>query len=954
MGEKLDPEELRSLLHAYRNLCGDVIARYDGFVARYVGDGILTYFGWPTAHEEDAERAVRAALDIAHTVKRASSTEVLSVHIGIATGPVVVGEPAGAGDQSKLAVGSTPNLAARLQGLAAADQIVIAASTRRLIGNAFELTDLGEHDLKGIGEPVHGWRVERALVTESRFDASHTARLTGFVGREAESMLLLERQRLAWQGEGQIVLISGEAGIGKSRLAVWLAEQVAAEPHTQLRYQCSPYRRDSTLHPFIAQLERAAGIAADEAPERKLDKLEALLAMAALRVGEIAPLFAALLSIAAGSRYPPLNLSLAQQRRQTLSALLDQMEGLARQKPVLMLFEDVHWADATSLEVLDLGMERVRQLPVLLLITLRSEFEPPWKGLSSVTSLALGRLDPGEAETLVERVAGRRKLPAEVMAQIVAKTDGVPLFIEELTKTVRESGILIADGDHYHLDGPLPPLAIPSTLQDSLMARIDRLAPVKEIAQIGAAIGREFTYALLNAVVGRDQASLRAVLAQLEEAELLSRTGAVPNARYSFKHMLVRDIAYESLLKSRRQVLHRRIAESLRDKFPSIASAEPELIAHHFTESGLYELAIGWWDQAGNFALRRSAFKEASAHLGKAIAMGDKLAQGTSAKSHASSRLRLQIAYANALITARGPGAPETTAAFGRARELIAGIEDAAERFSVDYGLWVGSFVRGELAIMQEIASAILRDCGDQPKSAEAGIAHRLNGVTNWFSGNFEEALIHLEQALTIFDPKRDRDLAFRFGQDIGVSAMAYSALVLWPFGQVERAHQLAESMAARASQCGHAATAVYGAFHTIILQIVSRSPVRAASHTETIVRLARDHGMPMWIAICGFLEPWARWHLGSNQDTSLAEMRLGVASFREVIALWVPLVETALAEVEAEAGEIEVALGTWIARIPKPIGPGSAGSKLRSIACAARFCLCAIRRILHPLRRPS
>jgi predicted ATPase len=634
--------------------------------------------------------------------------------------------------------------------------------------------------------------------------------------------------------------------------------------------------------------------------------------MAASRVRESAPLFASLLLIPAGSRYPPLSLSPAQQRRQTLSALLDQMEGLAHQNPVLMLFEDVHWADATSLEVLDLGMERVRQLPVLLLVTFRSEFEPPWKGLLNVTSLALGRLERGDAETLVERVAGGRKLPIEVMAQIVAKTDGVPLFIEELTKTVLESGLLIEDGDYYHLDGPLPPLAIPSTLQDSLMARLDRLALVKEIAQIGAAIGREFTYALLNAVVGRDQASLQTALAQLEEAELVSCTGAVPDARYSFKHMLVRDTAYESLLKSRRQVLHRRIAATLRDKFPSVASAEPEVIAHHFTQAGLDELAIDWWGNAGNFALRRSAFKEAIAHLGKAIAMGDKLAQGTSAKPHASSRLRLQIAYANALIAARGYGAPETTAAFGRARELAAGIEDATERFSVYYGLWVGSFVRGELAIMQESASAILRDCENQPKSSEAGIAHRLSGVTNWFSGNFEEALVHLEQALTIFDPERDGDLAFRFGQDIGVSAIAYSALVLWPLGQIDRANQLAESMAARASQCGHIATAAYGAVHAVVLQVImGRNPVRAASHIETIVRLARDHEMPLWIAFGSFFEPWARWHLGSR-DTSLTEMRRGLVFFREVIgALYVPFVEAALAEVEAEAGEIEAALAT-------------------------------------------
>jgi class 3 adenylate cyclase len=535
LSARFDPEELREEIRAYQNTVSSVVARYDGFVAKYMGDGVLAYFGYPRAHEDDAERAVRAGLEIAAAVSRLETRETdrPAVRIGIATGLVVVGDLVGEGSaQEQAVVGETPNLAARLQALAQPGQIVLAGVTRRLIGDLFWLRDLGRQAVKGFAEPVEAFVVEGVAVTESRFEAARRG-LTDLVGRAPESALLRDRMREAWAGAGQIVLLSGEAGIGKSRLGAQLAAEVASEPHTRLRYQCSPYHRDSVLHPFVMQLGRAARLAAEDPAETQLDQLEALLAPA--RIAETAPLFASLLSIPTGGRYPPLALSAAQQRRLTLAALLDQLEALARQKPVLMLFEDAHWADATSLEVLDLTVERVRALPVLLLITFRPEYEAPWTGLSHVTSIALDRLTPGEVATLAERVAGRPR-PPEVTTQIVAKTDGVPLFVEELTKAVLEGGLLIAGPQGWHLDGPLPPFAIPATLQDSLAARFDRLAPVKEIAQIGAAIGREFSYPLLRAVAGRDEPALRAALAQLEEAELLFRSGMPPDARYTFKH----------------------------------------------------------------------------------------------------------------------------------------------------------------------------------------------------------------------------------------------------------------------------------------------------------------------------------------------------------------------------------------------------------------------------------
>src|SRR5499427_8754161 len=708
LSARLDPEDMNAVMDAYHAACARIMLSYDGFIGDFRGDGILAYFGYPRAHEDDAERTVRAGLDIIAALGQLETraAEPLAVRIGIATGLVMVGDLSSESGLRKHAlVGDTPNLAARLQALAEPGTIVVAASTRRLLGDLFRLRDLGWHGVKGIAEPVAAWVVEGVSASESRFEAVRAAGLTDLIGREDEINFLLERQRLAWRGEGQIVLISGEPGIGKSRLAAALAERVAGEPYTRLRYQCSPYHINSALRPFIAQLERAAGFKTDDTSEQRLDKLKAVLAMDGSRIEAVLPLFAALLSIPLDERYPPLALSPTQQRRRTLSALLDQFEGLARRQPILLSFEDAHWADATSLELLDLTVERVRQLPVLALFTFRPEFEPPWVGLPNVGTLTLGRLDRDDVESMVARVTGGRVLPAEVMKQIVTKTDGNPLFVEELTKTVLEAGILVEDAKGYRLDGPLPPLAIPETLQDSLMARLDRLAPVREFAQIAAAIGREFSYPLVRALVGRDETALKDGLAQLERAGLVFRRGDPPEAIYSFKHALVQEAAYENMLKSRRQVLHRRIAETLRDRFQTMAESQPEVVAHHFTQAGLSEVAVEWWVKAGDRALDRSANNEAIAHLEKAIGLAEGLADGPAQRLL---RLRLQTTYGHALIHGRGHTHADSIAAFARARQLAAETEDIAARFSAYYGMWMVSFPRADLAPMREVAVAFL------------------------------------------------------------------------------------------------------------------------------------------------------------------------------------------------------------------------------------------------------
>ena len=547
-----------------------MIARFDGFISRYMGDGVLIYFGYPQAHEDDAERAVRAGLGAIDAVGRLDIKSVkLQTRVGIATGLVVVGDLIGEGSaQEQSVVGETPNLAARLQALAEPDTVVIAAGTRRLVGDLFEYRDLGAVEVKGIAGPVSAWQVLRPSVVASRFEALRGSALTRLVGRDEEIDLLLRRWARAKAGDGQVVLIRGEAGLGKSRLAAALEERLQAEPHLRLRYFCSPYHQDSALFPFVDQLGRAAGFAREDPPAVKLEKLEALLARAAPPDEDVAFL-ADLLSLPASERHPLPNLSPQRKKERTLEALIRQLEGLARQQPVVMVFEDAHWIDPTSRELLDLTVERVRSLPVLLVVTFRPEFQPPWTGQPQVTMLALNRLDRRDRTALVGQIAGGKALPDEVVDQIVDRTDGVPLFVEELTKSVLESGLLREEADRYVLDRALPPFAIPTRLHDSLMARLDRLASVRLVAQIGAAIGREFSYALLRAVSRLPEDELQAALDRLVASELVFQRGTPPEAVYAFKHALVQDAAHGSLLRSSRQQLHAQIAEALETHFPS-------------------------------------------------------------------------------------------------------------------------------------------------------------------------------------------------------------------------------------------------------------------------------------------------------------------------------------------------------------------------------------------------
>jgi class 3 adenylate cyclase len=640
LSARLDPEDLREIISAYQKCVTDRVRRFDGFLAKYMGDGVLVYFGYPLAHEDDAERAVRAALELIAAVAGLRMRASMQTRVGIATGLVVVGDLIGSGEaQERGIVGETPNLAARLQGIAEPNTVVIADDTRRLLGNLFDLQDLGPQDLKGIAGPVRAWAPLRASSVESRFEALHATDLAALVGREEELELLVRRWSRSKTGEGQVVLLSGEGGIGKSRLTAALFEHLGAEPHIRLRYFCSPQRADSALHPFIDQMERAAGLAYDDKMQAKLDKLDAVLAQTSTPSRD-AMLFAEMLSLPNDGRYPALELTPEQRRKGTLEALTWQLSELARKRPVLIIFEDVHWVDPTSLEALGRTVDRIKTLPVLLIVTFRPEYTAPWLGQSHVTSLTLNRLDARNAATIIERLAGNKKLPADVLAEIVERTDGIPLFVEEITKAVLEAE---SEGAARSTVAaiPSPALAVPASLHASLMARLDRLGPAKEIAQIGATIGREFSHTLLASVAGMPDGELGSALDRLVQAGLLSRHGVPPHGSYLFKHALVKDAAYGTLLRGRRRELHSRIVSSLRRDFPDLVVSQPEVLAHHCSESGMITEGMEYYLLASQRATAAMNNLEASAHLTRGLTLLEQLPSSDPRK--AQFRLRFTL-----------------------------------------------------------------------------------------------------------------------------------------------------------------------------------------------------------------------------------------------------------------------------------------------------------------------
>jgi class 3 adenylate cyclase len=712
LSARMDPEDLREVISAYQKCVAETVQRLGGFVAKYMGDGVLVYFGYPQAHEDDAERAVRAGLELVTAVSALKTHVALQTRVGTATGLVVVGDLIGSGASHEQAiVGETPNLAARLQSVAEPNSVVIAGSTRKLVGSLFELEDLGAKNLKGVEGPVRAWAALRPSSMESRFEALHAGGLTELVGREEELELLLRRWSEAKIGEGQVVLLSGEPGIGKSRLTAALLERLASQPHTRLRYFCSPQRTDSALFPVISQMERAARLAHNDTVRMKLDKLDALLAQSCTPPHDAA-LFADMLSLTNDGRYPPLEMTPERRRQKTLKALFAQVETFARNSPVLMIFEDAHWSDPTSLEAFGGAVDRVANLPVLLLITFRPDFEPSWIGQPQVTAVTLNRLTRREASAMIDRVAGNKLLPANIRQDIIERTDGIPLFVEEMTKAVLEAESLSVAAEAIAMV-PRPALAVPASLHALLMGRLDRLGgPAKEVAQIGAALGREFSHALLTAVMSKPDAELEAALDRIVTAGLLFRRSVPPHATYLFKHALVQDAAYGTLLREPRRALHAQIAVTLESQFAEIAENQPEVLARHCTEAGLIEKAAGLWGMAAQRSLARSALVEAVEQLTRAIAQ---IATLPATPALRREQIKLQVALITPLIHVKGYAAPETKVAVECARLLIEEadalgepLEDPLLLFSVLYGIHVANVISFNGDACREVAARFL------------------------------------------------------------------------------------------------------------------------------------------------------------------------------------------------------------------------------------------------------
>jgi class 3 adenylate cyclase/tetratricopeptide (TPR) repeat protein len=837
LSTRFDPEDLREIVGAYHRCVADTVSRFAGFVAKYMGDGVLVYFGYPEAHEDDAERAVRAGLAVICAVHRLTTPEPLNVRLGIASGLVVVGDLIGAGAaQERGVIGETPNLAARLQALAHPGTLVIAESTRRQIGALFEIEDLGTQRLAGFGEPQHAWRVVGESDVLSRFEALRSE-ATPLVGREEERELLVRRWQQTKAGEGRVVLISGEPGIGKSRLTAALSERIASDPHTRLRYFCSPHHQDSALYPFTTQLERAAGFARDDAAEQRLGKLRELLASGARSNDEI-ELLAELLSLpsAAGG----LNLSPQRKREMLFEALLHQLEALARTRPVVMIFEDAHWIDPTSREVLDLTIDRVRRLPVLLIVTFRPEFQQAWGGQPHVTMLAPNRLGERDVTALVRGLAGNAPLGSEIVEEIVERTDGVPLFIEELTRAVLERA-----GEDRRVTAvlsasPFPAAAVPATLHASLLARLDRIgAAGKEVAQIGAMLGREFSYELIQPVAQRSDAELQAALARLTEAGLLFCRGAPPHASYMFKHALVQDAAYGTLLRARRQELHGHVGAVLEEHFADLVERQPELLAHHLTAAGGTERAVDQWLKAGRHAAERSAHHEAISHFDRGLAVLPTLPEG---RARDEREIELQLARGPSLVTTEGNISQAAAEAYARARKLAEQHGDARQLFTAVFGLWLSAAGSGNVLAGRKLSNQLLHLTADKADDGLLLQAHHSAWTTCFRSGEPAAEREHSEAGRQLYDPDRHlSDRSLYGGHDPGICAANHSAQAHWLLGYPKKALVIGGEALALAERIAHPLSLELALFYDAMLHLDRGNPQLALERIGAAEALAAE-----------------------------------------------------------------------------------------------------------------
>jgi class 3 adenylate cyclase/predicted ATPase len=873
LSTRLELEDLQEVIGTYQSAVAEVVPRFGGFVARRVGDGVLVYFGYPHVGEDDAEQAVRAGLALVEAIKHLKGPEPLEVRIAIATGLMVVDETA----KNQEVLGEVPNLAARLHALAEPNTIVIADSTRRLVGSVFEIEDLGAQALKGFAKMQRSWRVLGESRFKSRFESLRSAE-TALVGREEEIALLLRRWAQAKTGEGRVILLSADPGIGKSRLAMAITDRLAAEPHTFLRYFCLPHHEDSVLFPITVQLERAARFERADTPAAKLDKLEALLAVASPTDQDLA-LLADLLLLPT-ERYPPLDLTPRRKREKTFEALMRQLSGLAERSPVLVTFEDLQWMDPTSRELFDLTVERIERLPVLIIATFRPEFQSPWVGRSHVTTVTLNRLNRHESAMLIRQLTrDMEALPKDLVDQIVERADGVPLFLEEVTKATVEADATSIRAQEMVPEIPGRALSVPSALHASLMARFERVGVVaKEIAQIGATIGREFSYELLAIVAQRSQSELKENLTRLVETGLVLQRGEPPRADFLFKHALVQDAAYGTLLRGSRQRLHARIAEALEAMSLDVAASQPELVARHLTEANLGERATIYWKRAGDLALRRSAAGEALTHLSSALRI---LGGLPDSQERARRELEIRLGLGTALNIARGSSDPEAAVHSARAVELARGLDDDKQLFRAVWGSWYVKSNTGHseqaLPLANELFEVAER-LADQDLMLEA---YHSRWATSHLLGLNSATLADTKRGIELYKSDRHHAHAYDYGgHDTGVCAHTHRAMTLWITGFPDQAARMSVAALELGRQLNHPPSLAHAAWWSATLRQLLREPEACRELSELTIRIANEQGSKVYL-MCPLLLGWTRFEL-HNASEGLQHMEQVVTAKRQ------------------------------------------------------------------------
>ena len=857
LAARLDPEDMREVIRGYQECCGQAIAEFDGFVVQYLGDGILAYFGYPRAHEDDAERAIRSGMRILAQIPQIKVRDQrLQVRIGVATGLVVIGDIVGQGlGHQEAATGKTPNLAARLQAEAKPGTIVVSDSTRNLAGGVFEYADLGVLPLKGLTVPERAWQVIGGSQARSRFEAARSTALTPLVGREEELSLVFSRWRIAAEGEGQVVLISGEPGIGKSRVAIALIERIVSDPHLLLQYHCSPYHANSAFYPIVQNLEREAGFAPGDTVDAKLSRLQALLPNGIGNPVEASELLGAMLLLPLGARSPAGRMSPTRQKDETTALLADMVIVRASHAPVLLVVEDVHWMDPTTIAVVDLIVDRAREARILVLITYRPEFSPRWVDRAHVRSLVLGRLSRKQTATIVQSLASDASLPREILDQIVSKTDGIPLFVEELAKTVMEAHLMRDQEQRVATGVPLSSITLPATLRDSLTARLDHLASAKGLAQIAAVVGREFDYRLLAAVANLDEKELQEALAKLGEAGLLLRRSGPQATHYYFKHALVQEAAYESLLKARRQQLHLRVAQAIEQHFSELQHNEPEVLARHYTLGSLAEKAIPYWLRAGERARARSAYTEALAHFNQGREL---LAQLPPTPEAAQIEINLLTALGPVLQVVKGQSAAEVQALYTSARELCERAGTARQLFAVTFNMWTTKLLGGQLAIATKMSGELSSNAAALADSGLMLQAQHTVWAANFYSGNLRVALAAAEEGRRIYDPEAHHGHKFIYGaHDPKACASAFGAQALWLLGYPDSAQSAKAAAAEYMQQLGHPFTLALNGSAVLTIDCFNGDLQVVRETADKIIELSEREGFPVPLAWARALHGW-------------------------------------------------------------------------------------------------